>query len=313
MSSEPLLPALDQRAELLAIAGELRPELHRYCSRLMGSITDGEDVVQDTFDRAFVALETTQSADAVVLRPWLFRIAHNRALDLLRGRTLRVAEPIEAAFDTADPASPDPAEMLIHQEAVATAVSRFAELPTLQRSVVVLKDVLDESLSDIAALLDLTIDAVKGHLARGRTRLRVINAQAAPPSEFPALSAAVMRYAQLFNRRDWDGLRALLADDVKLNQSLHPARAGAADVGLFFSIYAKSDRVWLVPAWLEGREVIAVFEPPSASKPSYLMWLEWHEGRISFIRDYRYVRYVVAEADLRWNPGAAVAGTSPHP
>ena len=60
----------------------------------------------------------------------------------------------------------------MRKEAVKTAVSRFVELPTVQRSVVILKDVLDESLIEIAALLDLTVDAVKAHLARGRAHLR---------------------------------------------------------------------------------------------------------------------------------------------
>ncbi|HJX19432.1 MAG TPA: RNA polymerase sigma factor, partial [Steroidobacteraceae bacterium] len=174
-------PNGDRRAELLALADALRPELHRYCARLMGSVIDGEDVVQDTLVRAFVALQDLELQDleeTPPLRPWLFRIAHNRALDLLRSRAVRMAEPIDAASDVADQASPDPVEMLMRQEAVKTAVSRFAELPTLQRSVVILKDVLDEQLKEIAALLDLTVDAVKGHLARGRARLREINAQA---------------------------------------------------------------------------------------------------------------------------------------
>jgi len=70
----------DRQAELLAEAGELRPELHRYCARLMGSVIDGEDVVQDTLARALVALQDMEEMPP--LRPWLFRIAHNRALDL---------------------------------------------------------------------------------------------------------------------------------------------------------------------------------------------------------------------------------------
>jgi RNA polymerase sigma-70 factor (ECF subfamily) len=299
-------PHRDRRAELVALAGELRPELHRYCARLMGSVIDGEDVVQDALVRALLALQDfeLQHPEETPLRPWLFRIAHNRALDLLRGRAVRRAEPIEAASDVTDQANPDPVEMLMRQEAVKTAVSRFAELPTLQRSVVILKDVLDESLIEIAALLDLTVDAVKGHLARGRARLRQINAQAGPLPEARPASAAVARYVALFNLRDWDGLRALLADDVKLNQSTHPLRVGSADVGMFFTIYAKSDGMWLAPAWLDGREVIAVFEDRADSKPSYMMWLEWRDGRISFIRDYRYVRYVVADAQLALAPDA---------
>jgi RNA polymerase sigma factor (sigma-70 family) len=295
----------DRRKKLLALAGELRPDLHRYCARLMGSVIDGEDVVQDTLVRAFMALEDLEEAPP--LRPWLFRIAHNRALDLLRSREVRMAEPIDAAADVADSAQPDPLEMLMRKEAVKTAVSRFAELPTLQRSVVILKDVLDESLMEIAALLDLTVDAVKAHLARGRAHLREINAHARPLPDARPASAAVARYVALFNQRDWNGLRALLADDVKLHQSLHPIRVGRGDVGLFFTLYAEIDGISLAPAWLEGREVIAVFESRADPKPSYVMWLEWRDGRISFIHDYRYVRYVTADAELTPAPEAKPA------
>ena len=119
-------------------------------------------------------------------------------------------------------------------------------------------------------------------------------AQPAPRPSSPDLA----RYVAMFNRRDWDGLCAMLADDVQLIQSMHPLRAGAADVGMFFGIYSRSAPVRLVPAWLDGREVIAVYEDADAAKPSYLMWLEWANGRISFIRDYKYVRYVIEDAEL---------------
>lgn len=72
----------------------------------MGSVIDGEDVVQDTLSRALVAGD--EMPDAPMLRAWLFRIAHNRALDLLRSRTIRKAEPIEAANGVADQGNPDP-------------------------------------------------------------------------------------------------------------------------------------------------------------------------------------------------------------
>jgi hypothetical protein len=168
--------------------------------------------------------------------------------------------------------------------------------------------VLDQSLEEIAALLGLTVNAVKAHLARGRARLKAINAEPLPEPAPRPPSPAVARYVALFNRRDWEGLRAMLAGDVRLIQSAHPPRAGAADVGMFFDIYARSAPARLAPAWLEGREVIAVFEDPEAAKPSYLMWLEWTDGRISFIRDYRYVRYVVDDAELVLAPDAAPVG-----
>ena len=277
----------------------------------MGSVIEGEDVVQDTFARAFVALDELE--ETTPMRAWLFRIAHNRALDLLRSHAIRAAASIEAAHEVTDPESPDPVEVLMRREAVETAVSRFVELPTTQRSVVILKDVLDQSLEDIAAMLDLTINAVKAHLARGRARLKDINAQAAARPAPRAPSPAVARYVALFNQRDWDGLRTMLAGDVRLNQATYPPRAGAADVGRFFGFYAGFAPVRLVPAWLDGREVIAVFDGAEAAKPSYFMWLEWTDGRISFIHDYRYVRYVVDGAELVLAPDTVPPDASTAP
>ena len=127
-------------------------------------------------------------------------------------------------------------------------------------------------------------------------------------TEAQPVSTAVARYVALFNAQNWDGLRALLADDVKLHQSTHSVRVGAADVGRFFTIYATFEGVRLEPAWVEGREVIAVFEQ-GARTPNYFMWLEWRGERISFIRDYRYSRYILDDAGLTLatDPGGEVA------
>ena len=286
--------SVDQES-FLAMASEIRPELHRYCARLTGSVIDGEDVVQEAMVKAYQTLETLKEKAA--LRPWLFRIAHNRALDLLRSRALRAAEPLEAASEMPDSDTPDPLERLMRQEAVTTAVSRFVELPTVQRSVVVLKDVLDHPLDDIANLLEISVDAVKGHLARGRTRLKEINARAPKSAANRAHSAANQRYVELFNRRDWESLRALLASDVKLHQATHAVRSGA-DVGMFFTIYARNTATHLTTAWLEGQEVIAVFENGPAPRPNHFMRTEWRDGQITSIRDYRYVPYVTESAEL---------------
>jgi RNA polymerase sigma-70 factor (ECF subfamily) len=290
-------------ADLLEAAGGLRPELHRYCARLMGSAFEGEDVVQDALERALAAIESLPQVPA--FRPWLFRIAHNRALDVLRGRALRSAEPIEAASHIPDEDVMDPLDALMRQEALRTSLARFVELSTPQRSVVILKDVMGESLAEIADLLDLSVDAVKAHLARGRGRLREINARpAADPRAPTAPSAAVANYAALFNARDWDGLRALLAEDVRLRQASRPMRTGRQDVAAFFGFYADYPPVRLVPARMDGHEVMAVFEA-DAAEASYVMWLEWRDGKISFIHDYRYARYVLASGDLRIEGGAA--------
>jgi RNA polymerase sigma factor (sigma-70 family) len=284
------------QSEFLALIDDLRPELHRYCARLTGSVIDGEDVLQDALAKAFAVMQTAEAPH--LMRAWLFRIAHNRAIDLLRSRASQSAASLEAAAGIAGAETPDPLETLMRQEAVETAMSRFVELPITQRSVVILKDVLGHSLEDIAALLEITVNAVKAHLGRGRARLKAINAEALPQRPKRPTSAAVARYVALFNSHDWDALRAMLADDVRLSQSMRPLRAGTAEVGQFFSFYAQYEAVHLVPAWLEGREVIAVFESGPRPKPSYFMWLEWRDGRITFIRDYRYVRYVVESAEL---------------
>jgi RNA polymerase sigma-70 factor (ECF subfamily) len=283
----------DRRQLITDLVEQWRPELHRYCSRLMGSIIEGEDVVQDALAKALVA--TNDLPDLPSLRAWLFRVAHNRALDLLRARSVRMAEPIEVAEGVVDNESSDPMEVLLHEEATQAAMARFMEIPIPQRSVLILKDVLDEPLADIADLLGLTLDSVKAHLSRGRVRLREANLAEYP---VPKVSAVVAHYVSLFNNGDWNGLRALLASDVQLKQSSYPIRKGAADVGNFFGAYEKIGGIWLVPAWLEGREVIAVFERRGAPTPCYLMWLEWNEGRICFIHDYRYVPYITTDAKL---------------
>ena len=77
---------------------------------------------------------------------------------------------------------------------------------------------------------------------------------------------------------------------------------------MFFILHAKIDGVSVAPAWLEGREVIAVFEDRADLKPNYILWLEWRDGRTSFIRDYRYVRYVTADSELTLAPEAKPAG-----
>ena len=84
----------------------LRPRLHRYCARMTGSITDGEDVVQDALFRAYRSLETWD--DSRPLAPWIFRIAHNQCIDFLRSRGVRVeAEAAVAEPGFVEPADPD--------------------------------------------------------------------------------------------------------------------------------------------------------------------------------------------------------------
>jgi RNA polymerase sigma factor (sigma-70 family) len=281
------------RRRFLELVADLRPELHRYCARMTGSIADGEDIVQDTLARAYYLLPEMNELPA--FRPWLFRIAHNRALDHLRRYEARMGEPLDAAQDSAIDPAPDPGDAIAHEQAVQAAVSRFVELAPAQRSCVILKDVLGHSLEEVGALLELSLPAVKAALHRGRLRLREL--AEAPPAAAPPrqTSPAVARYVALFNARDWDGVRALLAEDVQLNLVTRAQRAGRA-VGNYLSNYDRLHDWHLAPAWLEGREVIAVFRAPGDARPGYFIELTVENGKVRFIHDFRYVPYVMQDA-----------------
>src|SRR5882724_731153 len=98
-----LVSALHEgRRRFLEIVSEIRPDLHRYCARMTGSISDGEDIVQETLARAYYALSELEEMPQ--LRPWLFQIAHNRALDFLRRYDRRMSQPLDAAADAASSA-----------------------------------------------------------------------------------------------------------------------------------------------------------------------------------------------------------------
>ena len=143
----------------------------RYCTRMTGSVADGEDVVQETLARA--CYELPQLKELPLLRPWLFRIAHNRAIDHWRHEALRASEPLDAALDIADDAALEPDNVARAPPGACVPRSRrFLELAPAQRGCVILKDVLDHSIDEIASELDLSVPAVKAALHRGRAALR---------------------------------------------------------------------------------------------------------------------------------------------
>src|SRR5437016_4761940 len=171
--TDPLLPAMaEAQQRFMDLVAEVRPELHRYCARMTGSVFDGEDVVQDTLAKAYFALG--QMEEAPPLRPWLFRIAHNTAMDFLRRyehKNVDVVAEVPDATDT-DERGPDPA-------LVEAALILFASLPPLQRSALALKDVLGHSLEEVATTMDTTVAAVKAALVRARATV----AAARPPAQ----------------------------------------------------------------------------------------------------------------------------------
>jgi RNA polymerase sigma factor (sigma-70 family) len=292
------LPAA--REQFLAIVGDLRPELHRYCARLVGSAIDGEDVVQEALAKAFYALSLQPELPA--LRPWLFRIAHNTAIDFLRRYERRFVEPmaelpeIELADAGADP------------DVVRAALSTFVSLPVSQRSCVILKDVLGHSLEDIAGAIGLTVAAVKAALVRGRANLR---ARAQPdfapwrdrPETSPEERALLARYVSLFNARDWAGVQAMLLEECRLDLVSKSARQGKS-VGMYFGRYADERELRFVLGVAEGRDVIGVFRG-EAAQPAYVILLDFDGGQVSLIRDYRYVPYVAEELTFQPHPTGA--------
>ena len=276
------LPQLQQaRKDFLALVATLRPDLHRYCSRMVGSVIDGEDVVQETLARGYYELSALQNPPA--LRSWLFRIAHNRALDHLRKR--RPMEPLDAGEDAVDTDS-DPNNLVPREQAIALAMAQFLQLAPSQRSCVILKDVLDYSLQDIAACLDLSVPAVKAALHRGRAKIASLPE---PLAITTTISATVHRYARHFNDRNWDAVRDMLIDDVKLEVMDATSRRGRKEVEVYFGNYSNRTDWRMVPATLDGREGLLVL--PSGN----FVELTVAGDRIAQIRDFHHIPYLTAE------------------
>jgi RNA polymerase sigma factor (sigma-70 family) len=298
--TSPPLPQLQRaRRDFLALIAKLRPDLHRYCTRMVGSVIDGEDVVQDTLARGYYELSALKEPPA--LRAWLFRIAHNRALDYLRRYDRRMSEPLDLDTDEFIDRASDPDTLLPREQAVTLAIARFAELAPIQRSCVILKDVLDYSLEEISDALQISVAAVKAALHRGRARLQAMSTQASTAADvMPTdVSPVVRRYAELFNARDWDGIRAMLIDDVRLEVVDAAIRRGRKEVGVYFHNYDGRASWYMVPARLDGREGLAVLTSAQSVQATNFIELTVHEDRIARIRDFHHVPYLTADAQIQ--------------
>jgi len=287
-----LLPAMvEARARFMDLVAAVRPELHRYCARMTGNVFDGEDVVQDTLAKGYFAL--SEMGEPPQLRAWLFRIAHNTAMDFLRRyerRNVELVADVPEVGESADD-GPDPA-------LVEAALTGFVSLPPVQRSAVVLKDVLGHSLEEAAATMGTTVLAVKGALVRARANL------AANAASKPGISAdekqSLQRYADLFNARDWDGLRSLLGEEARLEVVSRWQRRGKAAAG-FYARYAEitaAEDLRAEAGFADEVPVIAVYRP-GATGPAYFIRLTWEQGRLMEIRDFYYVPYIAEEARFR--------------
>ena len=290
----------DPKAEFERLLAELRPRLHRYCSRMTGSVIDGEDVLQETLVKAIEAFPHTGPLANV--EGWLFRIAHNAALDFLRRRARRegIQDGDEALETIADPDS-----AIERRQAAAASLRTLMRLPVAQRSSVILMDVLGHSLEEISEVLESTVPAVKANLHRGRQRL--VELAAEPDDRPPPVLAEADRqrlaaYVARFNARDFDALRAQLADDVKVEVVNRTRLSGRGEVGRYFGNYSQTNDWHLAPGLVEGRPAVVVLDPAQpAGLPVYFMLIDWRDGRLLNVRDFRYARYVVDGAELSFN------------
>src|SRR5258708_11019215 len=277
--------------DIEALLAAMRPKLHRYCARMVGSVIDGEDVLQDALIKAVEAFAEV----GPIGNPegWLFRIAHNTALDFLRRRARQEALRSEEEVDS----MADQRDALTSRQIAATSLRTFMRLPVARRSSVILADVLGCSLREVCEIMDLSLPAAKAALHRGRVQLREI-AEEPEDAPVPKLSDAdrirLGAYVAHFNARDFDAIRAMIADDVKLELVNKTRLSGKTEVSRYFGNYSNVSDWHLVPGLVEGRPAILVFDPDGAdAKPKYFMLLDWSAGKVANIRDFRHASYVI--------------------
>jgi len=214
-----------------------RRELTGYCYRMLGSAFEAEDAVQDTMVKAWRGIDGFEGRSAV--RSWLYRIATNVCLDMLRGRQRRAlamdlgpsgtaesflgATRPENAWVTPMPDARvmlddgDPAEMVAQRESIRLAfVTALQHLPARQRAVLILREVLRWQATEVAELLDTSVASVNSALQRARATLATLDT-----SRSEAVSAdqqaLLARYVDAFERYDISSLVTLLRDDVVMS------------------------------------------------------------------------------------------------
>lgn len=275
----------------LETVNDHRPSLHRYCARMSGSVMDGEDIVQDVLFEAYRKLDKFDGSRP--LKPWLFRIAHNRCIDFLRKQKSRdEAETASAAPDRVPPMNPA-------NLSVRPAVERLVTtLPPMERACVLLKDVFDYSLEEIGELVGTTVGGVKSALNRGRTKLASLSEpQERDVPHSPEVSRLLHLYVERFNRRDWDGVRELSSADARL--LVADGFAGRLADSPYFSEYERRAGEWRMRLGeVDAEAVIIDFRRDGNDwKPHSLVRLEVESGRVTRIADYVFCSWILPAAD----------------
>ncbi len=250
-----------------------RRELLAHCYRMVGSFDDAEDLVQDTYLRAWRSREPIQGRSSV--RTWLYQIATNACLTAMERRGRRPLpsgldgsasqavwlQPIPDALVT--PESEDPAEVAVSRESLRLAlIASLQYLPPRQRAVLLLSEVLAFPASEVASMLDTTTAAVRSALQRARATIN----QAAPSAgriEEPAEPEARMlldRYIAAFEKSDADALKQVLRGDAMLEMPPSPTWFGGGDAIATALAGLKSPGDWrMFPTAANGQPAAAAY------------------------------------------------------
>jgi RNA polymerase sigma factor (sigma-70 family) len=268
----------------------LRPRLHRYCARMTGSAVHGEDVLQDVLVKALNA--RAQGAEVDNLEGWLFRVAHNASLDFLRGASRNTVVPLTEDVE----AAPMP-----EADIVAISFQTFLRLPELQRCAVILKDVLGHSVDEIASIAECSPTAAKSALQRGRVALREL-ARAPEDTRLPLISDQdrhkIAAFVHLFQSGDFDAIRAMLADDVKLELVNRLQLQGRDRIVPYFTRYAEVSKWRFALGAVEGQPAMLVFDGTGPmERPAHFVLIGWSDDRIVQIRDFLFAPYVLEAID----------------
>jgi RNA polymerase sigma-70 factor (ECF subfamily) len=256
--------------EFTAAVEPHRRELFVHCYRMLGSVHDAEDLLQDTMVRAWKAYDRFDP-DRASLRTWLYRIATNACLNALESRARRpLPSNVGERFDDPDadlvpgfevpwlqPLPADPAAAAIERNRLRLAfVAAVQLLPAKQRAVLLLREVLDVPAAEVAELLDMTSAGVDSALPRARARVVRIGVDPDGVAEPPEQQRAVVdRYVAAFERADLAALARLLADDVVLEMPpMWNWYAGIDDyVGFIRRAYRLRGTGWTTePLWANG-------------------------------------------------------------
>lgn len=282
-------------AEFEVLVQDIRPELHRYATRMTASVIDGEDVVQEALIKAYESLDIlTHDTN---LRGWLFRITHNKAVDHLRRSHAELLELLDEV-----PVADQPDQPLEAKEIATFALSLFLRLAPRQRSCVIFKEVMGYSLAEISELLDATVPEIKATLHRGRTRLRELakTAESAAPVLGAHEQLLLTRYVEHFNARDFDALGLILAEEAQLDLITRIRLVGADEIrSNYFRRYQELDTIRLAVGLVDGYPALLAYDIHTASsEPVYFILLNWQDDRVTLIRDFHYARYVMRDAGV---------------